>query len=80
LRDLVQAQWHGVVQALVPAVQKLLDDDRSAGRAGAHRVRVGLYGYSAPSADAPSGTGAPRIRRAGATKAAKTKTGEAHDD
>jgi hypothetical protein len=50
VRALAQAQWQAAVHALVPALQKLIDDDRAAGRPGTERVRIGLYSYAAPAA------------------------------
>ncbi|GIX23542.1 MAG: hypothetical protein KatS3mg122_0773 [Caldimonas sp.] len=52
-RELVQTQWHSLRQALVPALQALLDADQSAGRSGTHRVRIGLYSYDAVQPLAP---------------------------
>ena len=34
------------MQALVPAVQQLIDDDLAAGRPQDHRLRVGMYAYT----------------------------------
>jgi hypothetical protein len=50
VRDLAQAQWQAAVHALVPALQKLIDDDRAAGRPATERVRIGLYSWAAPAA------------------------------
>ena len=57
IRERVGAQWHAVVQALVPEIRRLLDEDRAAGRPATRRIRVGLYNYDAnaearPHADA----------------------------
>lgn len=55
-RELVQTQWQTLRQAMVPALQALIDADRDAGRAGDHRVRIGLYSYDAvpPPATPPA--------------------------
>jgi hypothetical protein len=49
VRGLVTAQWQALMQALVPAVNALIDADRLAaeksGRAADQRLRIGLYSY-----------------------------------
>lgn len=45
-RPLVAAQWQALLQALAPAIQKLIDEDEAAGRPQDHRLRVGMYAYS----------------------------------
>lgn len=58
LRDVISAQWRALAEALVPAIQQCIDDDRSAGRPQDQRLRIGLYTFtegmgdaSAPAAD-----------------------------
>ena len=49
VRGLVAAQWQALMQALVPAVNALIDADREAasaqGRVTDHRLRIGLYSF-----------------------------------
>jgi hypothetical protein len=56
---LAQAQWQAAVKALVPAIEALIDADRSAGREGDRRVRIGLYSYAAPAPGAAPGPVSP---------------------
>ena len=51
-RDAMRSQWSVLLQGAVPALQTLIDADRAAGRPQDHRVRVGLYTFHAPMADA----------------------------
>lgn len=44
-QQLVRQQWSILLQALAPELQRLIEADRSAGRPGRNRVRVGLYSY-----------------------------------
>ena len=53
-RRLMRTQWQTLLAATVPALQKLIDDDREAGRAPLQRVRVGLYTYDEPMPLAPT--------------------------
>lgn len=46
--DRARALWAKVLKSMVPDLQRLEDADRAAGRAGDHRVRVGLYFYAEP--------------------------------
>lgn len=48
LQPLVRAQWQQLLGALVPEVQKLIDDDQAHQRVQDQRLRVGLYAYHAP--------------------------------
>ena len=43
---IVRTQWQALLAATVPALQKMIDADRAAGRAEDGRVRIGLYSYS----------------------------------
>jgi len=45
-RPLIAAQWRTLLQALAPAIQKLVDEDEAAGRPQDQRLRVGMYAYS----------------------------------
>jgi hypothetical protein len=53
-RHLMRNQWKSLLEAAVPAINQLIDDDRAAGRRQNQRVRVGLYTYdeSMPTAQA----------------------------
>lgn len=46
VRPLIAAQWRTLLQALAPAIQKLIDEDEAAGLPQDHRLRVGMYAYS----------------------------------
>ncbi len=50
---LVQQQWQLLLKNLVPALQQMIDDDRQAGRAADHRLRVGLYSFHEPLPENP---------------------------
>lgn len=47
VRKLVSHQWKGMLLALVPALEALIEADRAAGRDARQRVRIGLYSYHA---------------------------------
>jgi len=52
----IQAQWRTLIDALVPTLEKMIDDDRAKGRARNRRLRIGLYSYNEAAADVtPSG-------------------------
>lgn len=57
--ELVQKQWQTLRQAVVPALQALIDADRNAGHAGDHRVRIGLYSYDYDAGPPPASPPAP---------------------
>lgn len=63
LRPLVTAHWQALRDAMVPAITKLIEADRLAGRKQDRRVRIGLYTYteSTPEIEAPATE--PRVRR-----------------
>ncbi len=65
LQPLVRAQWQALLRELVPAMHRLMDDDKAAGRARDQRLRVGMYAYTeaAAPADAPVPGDAPAPRR-----------------
>jgi hypothetical protein len=48
LRPHVADHWQLLMRALVPVLETLIEDDKSAGRQADQRVRVGLYTYGAP--------------------------------
>jgi Family of unknown function (DUF6502) len=70
-RQLVRTQWTALLDAAVPALQRMIDADRAAGRPADQRVRLGLYSYHEP-------VGAPRTEAAAAAlpprKTAKKRT------
>jgi hypothetical protein len=43
---LVNAQWRALMASVVPELEALIENDRSAGRKADKRLRVGLYSYS----------------------------------
>ncbi len=71
--QLMRAQWKALLEAAVPALQRLIDADRAAGRAADQRVRVGLYTYHEPMAlpDVNAGSKAPAPKRQPASKRTK---------
>ena len=57
VRALVATQWRALIDALVPALERLIEDGDAAGRAREQRLRIGLYTYDAaavPPAPAPA--------------------------
>jgi hypothetical protein len=54
MRPLVSSQWQELVQSLAPVLQKLIDQDRAAGRTQNQRMRIGMYAYSATTDSAPA--------------------------
>jgi hypothetical protein len=48
---LVGAQWQRLLAELVPEIEKLIADDKTAGRAANHRARIGLYTFHEPETD-----------------------------
>jgi len=48
VHKLVKTQWQGLLTALVPQIEALIQADRKAGRVAKRRLRVGLYSYHAP--------------------------------
>lgn len=48
MRPQVQAEWKALVQKLAPTVQQLMDQDLAAARPQDHRLRIGVYMYTAP--------------------------------
>jgi hypothetical protein len=47
-RDLMAAQWERTLNDLVPQLEKMIADDKEAGRIQNQRVRVGMYTWSQP--------------------------------
>ncbi len=64
-QQLMRSQWKALLEAAVPALQRLIDADRAAGHRADQRVRVGLYTYHeamvsppvSPPASASDGVG-----------------------
>ena len=63
-RQLVRTQWTALIDAAVPALQRMIDADRASGRPADQRVRLGLYSYnesvSAPRSEAGAAARPPR--------------------
>lgn len=72
VRALITAQWKSLVQAMVPTLEGLIEDDRKQGRALNKRLRIGLYTYDT-SMPAPPG-GAPKDDRARRARPGKEPT------
>lgn len=53
VRALAQAQWQQVTASLVPALERLIEEDRLHGRVPTHRARVGLFSYQEPLSETP---------------------------
>jgi len=60
VRPLIAKEWKDLVRSLAPVLQRLVDEDRAAGRPQDQRLRIGMYAFtaatasSAPQADPPS--------------------------
>lgn len=55
LHPLIMAHWKALHDAMIPAINTLIDADACAGRPQDRRVRIGLYSYNESTADpAPS--------------------------
>jgi hypothetical protein len=52
LRTLAQAQWKHLAATLVPAIERMIEEDRAAGRAVTHRARLGWFSYDEPLPEA----------------------------
>lgn len=52
VRQLVTAQWKGLLEELVPPLEKLIEADADRPAAEHRRVRIGLYGFDEPTAEA----------------------------
>jgi hypothetical protein len=49
-REMMAAQWQQMLDSLVPQLEKLIEEDKRAGRIQNQRVRIGLYTWSQPMA------------------------------
>jgi hypothetical protein len=77
VRTMVAAQWRELASSLVPAIEALIEQDRSAGRAQEHRLRIGLYAFTdrmddsstsaVPVPSTPASAGHPDRSRGGST-------------
>jgi len=72
VQQAISAQWKVLAQALVPLLEKMIEDDREQGRVSDQRLRIGLYSYNEPvhrepAAQAPS-AGRPRRAKPPARK------------
>ena len=59
VRALVTAQWKALIEALVPALEQMIEDDRTRGRALDQRLRIGLYAYHAAALPLAAGAAPP---------------------
>lgn len=51
LRPLVAAHWNRLHDEMIPAITMLIEEDKIAGRAQNHRVRIGLYTFTDTTSD-----------------------------
>jgi Family of unknown function (DUF6502) len=63
-RQSMRTHWKALVETAVPALQRLIDDDRAAGRLADHRVRVGIYTFNEPAEAAAKAVAAPPKKKA----------------
>ncbi len=54
VRPQVKAQWQALVKHLAPAVQQLMDNDKTSNLPPDHRLRVGMYMYSTTASASPT--------------------------
>jgi hypothetical protein len=66
-RELISAQWNGLMSTLVPQLLALMDEDRAQGRPQDQAVRIGLYSYTRPMATQEAGAAPPAGVAPGAT-------------
>ena len=62
-RAMISRQWRVLFAALVPELERLIADDRAAGRRQDHRLRVGLYEFNQAAAAADPNAAAPAATR-----------------
>jgi hypothetical protein len=62
VRTLVTAQWRSLVQAIVPVLERLIEDDRIGARAADRRLRIGLYTYETQTPPARASDKPPAVR------------------
>jgi hypothetical protein len=63
LLPLVMAHWKALREDMVPAITKLIEDDKLAGRAQDQRVRIGLYTFADTTTDSKTSHKARVARR-----------------
>mgnify|MGYP003703771507 FL=1 len=56
IKDLVRRHWHELLNTSIPLMEKLIEEDRIAGRLQDQRVRIGLFSYSETVPTAPTST------------------------
>ena len=71
-RKLMRTQWKALLEATVPALQRMIDADRAAGRPPEQRVRVGLYSYHEAIAATRADSAAPDVPKPKAATKRKT--------
>lgn len=60
VRALAQTQWTRLVADLVPAIERLIDEDRTHGRTPTQRARLGWFSYDEPLSEAPDDPQVPK--------------------
>jgi hypothetical protein len=70
IRTVIRAQWKALIEATVPLLEKMIEDDQTAQRVRDQRLRIGMYTFNdtldgqAPSAQPPDqGTKRARSKR-----------------
>ena len=51
IKPMLRQQWQGLLKLLTPELQALIDEDAAEGRERTHRLRIGLFSYTAPADD-----------------------------
>ena len=72
VRVMIAAQWKSLIQSMVPALERFIEDDRSQRRAVSQRLRIGLYSYDTSTPSVPDA--APKANRARKPPPAKEPT------
>jgi hypothetical protein len=50
-RAVIRDQWRALIDAVVPVLEKMIDDDRARNRPRNHRLRIGLYSFNEATGD-----------------------------
>ncbi len=51
-RAVIRDQWRSMIDAVVPVLEKMIDEDRAKDRPRNHRLRIGLYSFDETTGDA----------------------------
>lgn len=79
-RAWVGPQWQALLRELVPLLERLIEEDRRAGRVQNHRLRLGLYSYTQQTPpETPACAPAPRERRLGSRKSRTPPSRKPHE-